>query len=200
MVIVSGEERTEDMPPVVREPRVRLLVVRDRLHGFRDRPAAAPRPAPVVDVELGSKDRPCGGGQEVPRRKQVAGGIAHTAGAEVDDGRQAAVSKEQVRRHQVAVEPEGRPAPSRGRQRFLPDLCGSRDVDLVLELLERLANRRVLGSERTPPPRPRAARRVDPAQRTDECSELACECDRASTDRRGPAPPPPPSPPPPPAL
>ena len=47
---------------VVRERRVRLLVVRDRLHGLRNRPTAAPCPARVIDVELGSKDRARVGG------------------------------------------------------------------------------------------------------------------------------------------
>src|SRR4051794_24697817 len=80
IVIVSGKELTEDMPPVVRERRVRLLVVGDRLHGLCHSPAAPSRPARIVGVELVSKGRARVGRQEVPRGEQVAGGVANAAG------------------------------------------------------------------------------------------------------------------------
>src|SRR4051794_2400008 len=111
MVMVSGEELTKDMPPVVRERRVRFLVVRDRLHGFRDRPAAAARPARVVDVELVSKDRACVCRQEVPGGEQVACRVVVSARAEVDDRLEPTGPQKEIPGHQVTVDQYPRDGP-----------------------------------------------------------------------------------------
>jgi hypothetical protein len=73
--------------------------------------------------------------EERPRHRQIAGVVAHSGTAEVDDGRQPVVLPEQVARGDLDVEARRRVVPGRA-ECSVPRIGGQRGVDEVAELLE----------------------------------------------------------------
>ena len=102
------------------EAGIRLLVVRERDEGDRQRPAAASRPRVVVDLELLAEHRSLTSRKNAPGGDQIAGGIAHADEGEVEDAGQVAVPDEQVSGQEVSVKPHRRTGPVRGSQSLLP--------------------------------------------------------------------------------
>src|SRR3712207_5725274 len=103
----SAEDRTS-VDPVLAEDEVQgvqrlrddagigLPVVGQCDESLRESPPPAAEPHRLVDAQLGEERAAAAAGEQVPRRLQVAGRVAHVESSEVDDRRQAAVDHQEV--------------------------------------------------------------------------------------------------------
>ena len=110
------------------------LLVRDQR--LPERPAAPARPGRVVESEAGAEGSAALTHEERPRDHDVAGGISDCRAPEVDDSDQTPVGDEEVRRRDVAVNPDGRAVPRR-LERRLPHVRRRAAVDLVRKSRDR---------------------------------------------------------------
>lgn len=85
--------------------------------------SAQPRPAPSgrIGMHEDPEPRPCGGPEGQPSGREVGRRVAGGHVAEVDHGGEPPASLQEVRRVQVAVQPERRPGPPRRGERRRPD-------------------------------------------------------------------------------
>ena len=125
-----------------------VQVVRQRDHRLRQRPAAAPRPGRVVDLEQVAEDRSRLRVEDRPGDLDVAGRVADAQRAPVEETGDASVLDEQVSRVEVAVDPDGRPVPVRRSERVLPRRRHGVGVDQVAERGDPGAGRLVSRRER----------------------------------------------------
>src|SRR5437879_2059625 len=171
---VIGEHFADAIAGVVREHRVRLLVVRERDQASPQRPAATAGPCRVVDVHLGAKDVPGAGGEQVPGHHEIARRITHAEPSPVDDAGERSAFDEQVPRHEVSVYPQERPGPGGRPKSCVPRPGGRVGVDGSLQGDERGASPIVPTVQR----RCAATRRwtaweTEPVQRPDEAREVS---------------------------
>jgi hypothetical protein len=108
------------------------------LHGFPDCPAASSDPGGRIHGQPFPEDTTARARQERLGNRRVACGVAHAAGAEIEDGAEPAVIKQQVAGLRVAVEPHCAAIPG-GIERGLPDLGGEPGINVTLKGLERVS-------------------------------------------------------------
>ena len=160
-VLDAGEDFADEVARDVGEARIRVLVVRQRDQCDRERPAAAPSPGRVVDVQLLAEDLRGGEREGLPRR------------AIRDRRRDRPFPRTRSRERRSscrlgkagsrAGDPHGARSAGRARSPVLagdmPRAGGSRDVDLSTEGSERGADSVVLLHERHAPSCGRSVRR-----------------------------------------
>jgi hypothetical protein len=111
-------------------------------------PTTTSRPGCLIEWKRCPERLPASPGEERPRDRQVAGGIADAGAPEVDDGAQLAVPYQEVSRGNIAVDPDRCAAPRR-RQRRVPDLRRGVGNDRAIEGGDRLAGFAVIDGQRT---------------------------------------------------
>jgi hypothetical protein len=147
-----GQDLSKHSPTQRAVGRVGDDVIWHEAGSLDDRDTAASAPGVVVSADQVAEDPAADVAEDAPRGVEVCGGITETRGAEVDDSAKAPVLNEQVRRHQIAVDPGVGPIPCRATQGVFPGGRYRRAIDKVPGLRDPVADVRiVLGQGRTPP-------------------------------------------------
>src|SRR5215472_3909627 len=176
---VVGQDLADD--PSGERGVLRVVVKRadENLHCLPDGPAASPGPGSSIDRQPFFQDAAALAAKKRPGYRRVAGRIADSAGAEIDDRRQPPVLSQQVVRLHVAVEPHRWALPG-SLQCRLPDLGGKHGVDVTLERVQRFARLAVIDRQRAAAEEVvrsgrRPACRVDPVQGGEEVCQVGSE-------------------------